>query len=215
MLFRRHLVHRCVLYAASDYFKALFTTDMQERDAKEIVLKDVSGTILNQLIHFCYTLQISIAEDNVEAILAAANFYGINKLVTMCCEFYQNHLEISNALAYLTMAHAYDLVDFREQTEKFVFRRFLEILEDASFIRLTAENLLELLKRNEIAVKSEEDIFNAAVKWIDEDQDGRKQHFPMLMDALRMSQLDEKVFSPDCLILISVDSFIYPKYSSS
>lgn len=181
------------MYAASNYFKTMFTADMKEKDAKEIVLQDLEGETLGQLIHYCYTLKISIDDDKVDVILAAAHFYELTQLVTKCQQFYQNNLSASNALSYLTIAETYDLTDFHGIAERFVFRNFMKISEDSSFFEMAADNLAQLLSRSEISVNMEEDVFNAAVKWIEADRNERKQHFPMLMDAVRLSQINKKV----------------------
>lgn len=197
----RFFVHRCVLYAASDYFKALFTSNMKEKDKKEIDLHDVSGRILGQLIHYCYTLDITIDQENVEAVLAAANFYGFVDIVAKCEVFCQKNLTAATALSYLALADKFSLVDLHAPAEYYVFRHFMKIVEDASFLHLAADDVSNLLQRNEITVRSEIDIFDAATKWIDADVNERKSHFPMLMEAVRLSNVDEKVsFFPSLFV---------------
>lgn len=189
----RHQVHRCVLYAASDYFKLMFTAKTKEKDAKEIVLQHIDGDILSQLIDYCYTLEISLTEDNVEAILVAAHLFELTHVVQMCFEFYRKNLTVSNALSCLIMAGTYDKDDLREVAEKYVCRKFILIVEDPSFHQMTAENLSVLLSWNDIIINSEEDVFNAAVKWINANRNEREKYFPMLMKAVRFSLINKKV----------------------
>ena len=52
---RRIPAHRLVLCAASDYFAAMFTSDVIEARAKEVPLKDVDGNALALLVQYIYT----------------------------------------------------------------------------------------------------------------------------------------------------------------
>ena len=52
---RRIPAHRLVLCAASDYFAAMFTSDVIEARAKEVPLKDVDGDSLALLVQYIYT----------------------------------------------------------------------------------------------------------------------------------------------------------------
>ena len=52
---RRVAAHRVVLSAASDYFAAMFTSDVKEATMEEIRLKDVDSEALANLIQYMYT----------------------------------------------------------------------------------------------------------------------------------------------------------------
>lgn len=47
--------HRVVLSATSDYFAAMFMTDLKESSQREVTLHEMDGDILHKLIHYCYT----------------------------------------------------------------------------------------------------------------------------------------------------------------
>lgn len=47
--------HRLVLSAGSEYFSAMFTSNLRESNQSEIVLQDVDGDALWDLVHYCYT----------------------------------------------------------------------------------------------------------------------------------------------------------------
>lgn len=47
--------HRVVLSAASDYFAAMFTSDVREATMEEIQMKDVDPEALAALVHYTYT----------------------------------------------------------------------------------------------------------------------------------------------------------------
>lgn len=66
--------------ASSEYF-ALFTNEMKEKYATNVLLTDIDGDTLLHLIKFCYKVETQIIEDNVDSVLAAAHMFRITPLV--------------------------------------------------------------------------------------------------------------------------------------
>ncbi|KAK6039519.1 BTB/POZ domain protein, partial [Cooperia oncophora] len=64
--------HRIVLSTCSDYFKAMFTSNMAEIRKEEIEMVNVESGALIALIDFCYSGRIRISDNNVQSILPAA-----------------------------------------------------------------------------------------------------------------------------------------------
>lgn len=52
---RKIQAHRLVLSSVSDYFSAMFTSNVREANQQEIVLKDVDPASLEDLVQYCYT----------------------------------------------------------------------------------------------------------------------------------------------------------------
>lgn len=52
---KRIPAHRIILSAASDYFAAMFTSDVREANQNEIRLKDVDPEALVALVHYMYS----------------------------------------------------------------------------------------------------------------------------------------------------------------
>jgi len=66
-------VHRNVLVACSDYFRAMLTGDMRESRESSVTLCGITGFGLQSVIEFIYSGSVKISLDNVEEILAAAS----------------------------------------------------------------------------------------------------------------------------------------------
>jgi len=52
---KRIAAHRIVLSSASDYFAAMFTSDVREATQEEVKLQDVDAEALATLVHYMYT----------------------------------------------------------------------------------------------------------------------------------------------------------------
>jgi len=52
---QRFSAHRLVLSAMSDYFRAMFNSNVREAEAKEIAIHNVEAEIFQHLINYIYT----------------------------------------------------------------------------------------------------------------------------------------------------------------
>jgi len=190
---RRVSAHRAVLYAASEFFQAMFTTDMKERDSSEVSLQAISGVCLRQLVDFCYIKQIHVDLANADDILASAHLFGLAEVVAMCKNVYLDAVNATNALSLLAIADRYALDALLATTRTFAHDHFTDVVASEHFLDLDKNRLVELLECDAIAVDSEEDVFNALIRWIEHDEDERKQHYSSLIKCVRMSKISSKV----------------------
>lgn len=142
-----------------------------------------------------YTGQIEVNEQNVEALLAAASFLLFPYLEEKCTEFLAGRgiLNKLNCVGFWALARSYDFKDLGELTVTFVLRHFLEIVQYDDFQRLICAVLKELVEHDALQVDSEEDVFNAVIKWVQFDSINRKPDFLALVACVRLHLLPSTV----------------------
>uniref|UniRef100_A0A8C6Z9A0 BTB domain-containing protein n=1 Tax=Nothoprocta perdicaria TaxID=30464 RepID=A0A8C6Z9A0_NOTPE len=91
--------HRLVLAACSPYFRAMFLSDMEESKKREVSLEDVDPDVMGKILHYIYTSELEITEQNVQDIFSVANMFQIPSIFTVCVSFLQKRLCLSNCLA--------------------------------------------------------------------------------------------------------------------
>ncbi|XP_069487891.1 kelch-like protein 5 isoform X2 [Ambystoma mexicanum] len=69
---RRIPTHRLVLSSVSDYFAAMFTSDVREARQEEIKMEGVDPNALWALVQYAYTGRLELKEDTVECLLSTA-----------------------------------------------------------------------------------------------------------------------------------------------
>lgn len=166
---------------------------MLEKNAKRVKLHDIRGDILSKLVNCCYTLQIALDISYVVDILIAAHLFGLNDVVVKCEKYCQAQIGAPNAFDYLALSQIYSLVNLRHAAHEYTRREFKTMVEHQSFLELSIDRVVEYLEDDSIMVDSEEDIFKAAVDWIDEQRSERRKYYPRLMDTVRMSKIDYQV----------------------
>ena len=70
---RELLVHKNILSAVSPFFKNIFS-QIKNPDDNNITLRNLTGQIMNDILHFSYTGEACIHDGNVRHLVATANF---------------------------------------------------------------------------------------------------------------------------------------------
>lgn len=104
--------HRVVLSSALHYFHSMFVgsgcpsgassstglVQFKESEQQEISIKNIDGKSLQQIIHWCYTANVDLNEDNVQQLLSAAKMLDAVDIVNSCTEFIRKELQTDNCL---------------------------------------------------------------------------------------------------------------------
>ncbi|XP_057258841.1 kelch-like protein 18 isoform X3 [Pezoporus wallicus] len=73
-----------------------------------------------------------------------------------------------------------------DAANSFIHQHFVEVSMSEEFLALPFEDVLELVSRDELNVKSEEQVFEAALAWIRYDRDQRESFLPELLSKIRL-----------------------------
>lgn len=69
----------------------------------------------------------------------------------------------------------------------------MQVCKNQEFHQLTAEQLAQLLKSDDLNVPTEEDVFHALMAWIQYDFDAREKFIPELLGLIRLPLLPPSV----------------------
>ena len=83
----RFRVHKWLLCASSEPFRAMFRNGMRETHAGEVKITEISQDVFRELLAFVYTGQVRLSVTLVMPLLAAADRFEISALRSLCLAF--------------------------------------------------------------------------------------------------------------------------------
>ncbi|PAA60750.1 hypothetical protein BOX15_Mlig033334g1, partial [Macrostomum lignano] len=182
-------VHKNVLVASSDYFRAAFSSGMREAGASCLELKGVTAEGLQAVLEFVYTGSLALSVDRAEDILNTASHLQISEAVQLCIRFLQLALSLDNCVELLNLSELYCLDEFGSNVRTFLLENFEDLCRCGALQRLTAAQLSDLLGDNRLRVAGEYLVFFAVVQWLEHEPDSRLPAVGDLIDQVRLPLL--------------------------
>ena len=185
------------------YLRAMFTCGMRESSQPEIELRDIEPRAMAALIDYAYTGKVMVTIDNVQDLLPAAGILQLRELKAACCSFLSDHMDTSNCLGIKQFADLHSCPDLLKKANRFIIRKFVEVVKHDEFLHLPHSVLRELLVNDHLHVESEEQVFQAFIRWINHDLTKRTTNAYQLFEAIRFHLLTktfwEDVFAKEPL----------------
>lgn len=188
--------HRLIMAACSPYFREIFFTEDGKEipDTKEVVLEDVNPAILDMVVQYLYSAEIDLNDDNVQDIFAVANRFQIPSVFTVCVNYLQKKLSLSNCLAIFRLGLVLNCPRLAVAARNYIADRFESLANEEEFLQLAAHELFAVIGGDSLNVEKEEVVFEALMNWVRKDKDKRSKVLVDAFDCIRFRLLPEKYF---------------------
>ncbi|KAM8880421.1 kelch-like protein 5 isoform 1-T1 [Spinachia spinachia] len=186
---RRIPAHRLVLSSVSDYFAAMFTSDVREAKQDEVKMEGVDPDALWVLVQYAYTGRLDLREDTIESLLSASCLLQLSSVVQACCSFLMKQLHPSNCLGIRSYADAQGCSDLQRAAHAHTMEHFLEVVGGQEFLLLPEEEMERLITSDDVNVPNEETMVTALLTWVRHDAVTRQRHLPLLLAHIRLPLL--------------------------
>ena len=182
--------HRVILAANVPYFRAMFTSGLQESNQTEVTLKGMDGIGLKTIVGFLYTGKLEITKSNAQGLLSTASMLGLPGIVNASARFMTTHLSPANCLGIRGFAHTFNVKGLPEAANNYAMQNFADVLREEEFLNLSADEVEKFVASNKINVTSEEDVYVAVTRWLQHDIENRSEHAECLYNHVRFPILD-------------------------
>lgn len=215
--------HKCVLSAASPYFRAKFTRQLQGNESNLVELQDEKSTTIGDVLKFIYIGEARIDSSNAQDLLMIADYLIIPSLKSKASNFLENSVNASNCLALESLASRYNCESLKQAAVACKLENFVAVVKSEDFRALDAENVKELICKDEINVSEEEEVYQAVIAWVKHDLPSRECLVPELLKCMRLFSmskyslrkiLDEELISKNLtctrVVINALDFFLFP-----
>ena len=178
--------HKAILAASSEYFLKMFTVEMKEKYSKEIPIKAVTATAMNEILKLIYTLEISFSKENISDILHGASLMQFPSVANAAVSYIKQTIKIKNCFWFRDLVLSHPFENLKEAVRCF----FLAHIEDAAtlpeFLDFTFSELDLIFSSDDLLIEKEQTVFEIIIKWVNKDLDERKEDFPRLFKHVRL-----------------------------
>ncbi|XP_075037754.1 actin-binding protein IPP isoform X2 [Mixophyes fleayi] len=182
-------VHKLVLAASSPYFAALLSGWMKESSDNVVYIQDVGPSSFQLLLDFIYSGSVHISTENVQELMTAADMLQLNHVVALCCDFLKEQIDPANCIGFFQFSEQLSCQPLLEFTESYIHAHFPEVQMGDEFLTLTKDQLVRVLRSEELCIEDEHQVFSAAMTWLQKDTATRKRHVVEVLEPVRFSLL--------------------------
>ena len=186
--------HKGVLAANSNFFLAMFTTEMMEKDKTTVSVESVSAAAMERLLEYMYTGQIQIHVENVLELVEASNFLFMEKVKGACCQFLESIMDVENCLAIFSIADVYSCYGLRGAVMQYINQTFTELAKSETFLKLGKKDVIRFLSSDDIQIENEGQLLDIALNWINHDPEPRASCINDLLELLRLPYIHQSHF---------------------
>ncbi|KAM3606146.1 uncharacterized protein V6R79_011464 [Siganus canaliculatus] len=205
-------VHKLILAKTSPYFRSLFTR-WSVPDRKVYDIPGLSSYMMQLIIQFAYTGSMPVTEDNVQELLTTADQFCITDIVQICCKFLSEQLCPDNCIGIWRFTDICFSPELQREAYRFIVNHFEEVVFGEEFQQLSAQELSDIISRDDLGVKEEKAVFEAVVRWVGHAPEEREKHLDALLSKVRMALLNRDFLNvnvqcnalvkknPECLLM--------------
>ncbi|XP_007440520.2 kelch-like protein 41 [Python bivittatus] len=179
---QRFPCHRALLAAVSPYFRDVFVKGGQECQEKEVLLQNVSPSIVQNILRYIYTEELALTPELAPFLFTGASQLQITPLQNVCCRFLVAHLSVQNCFEIYSLAQAHHSRPLLHAVLWLLIRNFDQSFEEDDFLQLDPGDLTAVISSNDLTVASELKVYQVVRRWV---QGQPTKRSPFLGELLR------------------------------
>lgn len=182
--------HRVILASSSPYFQALLTHQFKENHLERIDLPDVNSGIFSLLLHYIYSGQIELDEENVHDLLIASDMFQMEEVMEFCCHYLSVRLTEDNVLETWKIADELECQSLKKDAEHFILSHFRDLIERDQIPNFPRDLLMKMISNDDLIVDQEQQVLQAILIWFVHNRE--QSSFEPLIDHVRFEYISKE-----------------------
>ncbi|KAM9314872.1 kelch-like protein 10 [Pholidichthys leucotaenia] len=182
-------IHKIILVNLSPYFRALLLCASSEQ--KVFNIPGISAPIMELILEYAYTGLVSVTVENIQELLLTADQLEVMDIVQICWNFIENELSPKNCIGIWQFTDVVSCPEMRYKACRYITDHFVDVVSSEEFLQLSVEELEDILGRDELCVKRESSVYEAAIKWMVYMPEKREGYAVRLLSKVRLELMTE------------------------
>jgi len=140
--------HKYILQVRSEHFKVMFSSGLRESRSNKITVTEFSCEIFSEVIRFIYTDTCNINSDNIPDLLAASNFYQLDRLKSICEEYWYKDMDTTNVAHFLAIADRFNANQLKNYALEYIFDNIKEVIKTEAWKELDPDLVSYILVKS-------------------------------------------------------------------
>lgn len=98
-------------------------------------------------------------------------------------------MDPTNAIGIANFAEQHGCHDLHHKANQFIVQHFNRICQEEEFLQLSAIQLISLIRKDELNVQEEREVYNAVLKWVKYNEESRGVKMEHILHAVRCQYL--------------------------
>lgn len=188
-------VHKVVLSMHSDFFKAMFTSGLQEAQVSNpsIKLTEHPADIVKGILKFMYTGCLpDLNRETVQDYIMLMDQLQMVSLKNACCPFMEDNIDTNNCLDVWIFAQRFSCEEMQRKSLSHIKHQFGFVSCQENYQHLESEALIFLLSLGELNISGEGVILDSVCGWLENHQGASTETIWDILKCVRYNQLTEK-----------------------
>ncbi|XP_028289100.1 kelch-like protein 10, partial [Parambassis ranga] len=143
--------------------------------------------MMELIIEFAYTGSVDVTESNAWRLFMAADSLNLVELVQICCNFFEKTLCPYNCVGIWQFTKTYHVPELHLKAFHYVLSHFEEVAFGEEFLQLSAQDVNDIISRDDLNVRQEAAVFEAIIRWITHEPQEREGYADLLLSEVRLS----------------------------
>ncbi|XP_077968287.1 kelch-like protein 38 [Styela clava] len=181
-------VHKNIVSASSDYFKAMLSHENVETKSGVVEIKEFDEVCVKKCVDFIYTGDAYVAKEKRETLMGVAHMMQLQRLCDSIAIFLEDDLAPRSFFQTKKIANRYNCKQLEGKCNQFALQRFIEIAQSDEFMDLDEKFISFLMESKETKAK-EEVKCKMLLAWTKHDIDERKECFLSLVMKFQLTKM--------------------------